>query len=63
VLCAWCDLAGELSVFAGSGQQATVDGVGTKASFDYPTALAIDATNNLYVVDYNQVRATSHRYS
>ncbi len=50
-------------MFAGSGQQATVDGVGTKASFDYPTALAIDATNNLYVVDYNQVRATSHRYS
>lgn len=35
---------------------ATVDGTGESARFDFPTAMAIDAADNLYVVDRNTVR-------
>ncbi len=48
--------SGELKIFAGSGRQEWVDSMGTNAGFDYPTALAIDSQNNVFVVDYNQHR-------
>lgn len=44
--------AGLVSTFAGSGTAASVDGLATAASFNYPTGLAIDASDNLYVADY-----------
>lgn len=43
--------AGVVSTFAGSGTNGNNDGVGTAASFRYPSALAIDSSNNLYVAD------------
>jgi len=36
---------------AGTGKAGKEDGVGTKASFNYPTGLAADASGNLYVAD------------
>src|SRR5262245_58901674 len=42
---------GVLSVFAGSGNQGNVDGNGVFTSFDWPTALAADAADNIYVWD------------
>ena len=43
---------------AGSGTAGSTNGTGTAASFNDPTAVAIDASNNLYVADANnnQVR-------
>ncbi len=44
--------AGVLSVVAGSiGQPGSVDGLGSAARFNSPSALAIDAMDNIYVVD------------
>ena len=44
---------GVVSVFAGSGQQGSNDGIGTKASFWQPRWLAIERhTGNLFVSDY-----------
>ncbi len=42
--------SGEVSTIAGNGIQATLDGVGTEASFQYPSGLAYDG-KYLYVVD------------
>jgi gliding motility-associated-like protein len=42
---------GIVSTFAGSGINATVDGLGTAASFEIPSALTIDNADNLYVTD------------
>ena len=45
---------GIVSPFAGSGQQGSSDGVGSNASFNYPTGIVIDQhTDNLFVIDYN----------
>jgi sugar lactone lactonase YvrE len=45
--------AGVMSVFAGSGSLGAVDAVGTAASFNNPTDLAIDGSGNLFVSDTN----------
>jgi gliding motility-associated-like protein len=43
--------AGVVSVFAGSGVSGYADGAGTKASFNDPEGMAVDAAGNLYVAD------------
>ncbi len=46
--------AGVVSTLAGSTQSAgNADGVGTSASFNGPSAIAVDAERNLYVTDSN----------
>lgn len=45
------DPTGAISVFAGSGQQGYLDGLGTAAAFYYPNSVALDALNNVYVSD------------
>jgi DNA-binding beta-propeller fold protein YncE len=43
----------QVITFAGTGTAATVDGVGTTASFNTPTGMAIDpSVTNLYVTEY-----------
>ena len=45
---------GATSVFAGSvGAPGNVDGTGTAAQFSYPAGVAMDAADNLYVIDGN----------
>lgn len=41
--------------FAGSGDPGQEDGTGTQATFGGPGSMAIDASNNIFVVDYNNV--------
>ncbi|QJR09179.1 hypothetical protein DSM104443_00215 [Usitatibacter rugosus] len=49
--------AGVVTTFAGNPNlHATIDGQGTAASFFIPTAIAIDATGNLYVADNGTIR-------
>jgi sugar lactone lactonase YvrE len=42
---------GEVTTFAGSGVDASIDGIGTAASFNYPSGLAIDSIGDVYVAD------------
>jgi gliding motility-associated-like protein len=42
---------GNVTTFAGSGKAGSVDGTGTAASFNNPTGIAIDASNNLFISD------------
>jgi serine/threonine protein kinase, bacterial len=41
-----------VSTFAGSGSKGRTNGVGTTASFFFPTGLAVDSANNVYVADH-----------
>ena len=43
--------AGVVSTFAGTGAPGSANGAGTAASFYHPSALAIDASGNIYVAD------------
>jgi gliding motility-associated-like protein len=45
--------AGVVSRFAGNGAAGRIDGVGTTASFNNPTGIAVDNYGNVYVTDYN----------
>lgn len=42
---------GQVSVFSGTGIAGKTDGVSTQAQFSSPTGIAIDSSDNLYVVD------------
>ncbi|HEY8659098.1 MAG TPA: IPT/TIG domain-containing protein, partial [Hanamia sp.] len=43
--------AGAVSTLAGSGFQGHLNGIGTLATFLYPTGVAVDANGNVYVAD------------
>jgi len=43
--------SGVVSTYAGSGNQGSLDGVGSNASFDHPIRLCIDISGNIYVAD------------
>ena len=46
--------AGVVTTFAGTaGSSGSTDGTGSAARFNYPTGLAIDASDNLFVSDKN----------
>ncbi len=48
--------AGVVTTFAGSGNTAYADGIGTAASFFWLCGVAIDSNGNLYVADFNNNR-------
>lgn len=48
--------AGVVSTFAGSGAHGGSDGTGTAASFYYPSGVAIDSADNVYVTDAAAIR-------
>jgi sugar lactone lactonase YvrE len=43
--------AGLVTTLAGSGNAGAINGIGTAASFSHPVALALDASENVYVAD------------
>jgi sugar lactone lactonase YvrE len=43
---------GVVSTLAGNGTDGFANGIGTSASFNYPTGVATDAVGNVYVADY-----------
>ena len=44
--------SGVVTTLAGIGTPGATDGIGTSASFSYPSGVAVDATGNVYVADY-----------
>jgi hypothetical protein len=49
--------SGSVSTLAGSGSHGSIDGLGTSASFSYPSGVAVDASRNIYGVDYSRMRS------
>ena len=45
------DILGNVTTFAGTGISGSADGIGTNASFYYPTIVCIDSANNLLITD------------
>ena len=45
--------AGVVSTIAGSATKGTADGIGTAATFNAPTGVAVDSNLNVYVADFN----------
>lgn len=54
-------VSGIVTTLAGSGLQGRQDGLGTAASFNYPTSIGVDVAANLYISDYknNLIRKVS----
>jgi sugar lactone lactonase YvrE len=50
---------GTVTTFAGSGAGSDIDGVGTGASFYFPTAIGVSPGGDLYVLDLSAVRKVS----
>ena len=50
--------AGTVSTLAGNGTLGAADGISTSAQFNFPTGVAIDDSNNVFVCDYgnNKIR-------
>lgn len=49
------DASGNVTTLAGSGTSGAANGRGAAASFNFPTAVAVDASGNVYVADtFNQ---------
>ena len=48
--------AGMVSSLAGSGAEGFADGVGAAAQFNFPQGVAVDASGNVYVADFNNHR-------
>lgn len=44
---------GVVTTVAGSGDQGNTDGPGNTATFSYPTGIAVDANNDIYVADFD----------
>jgi len=44
---------GEVTTLAGNGKSGSADGIGDKASFNYPAAVATDLLGNIYVADHS----------
>ncbi|WP_123041206.1 stalk domain-containing protein [Cohnella candidum] len=42
---------GKVTTLAGNGKIGSTDGIGSEASFDHPTDVAVDAKGNIYVAD------------
>jgi serine/threonine-protein kinase len=49
---------GVVTSFAGTGSYGSKDGIGTAASFNYPSGLVVDSSGNVYVSDFlnNRIR-------
>ena len=47
------DVYHTITNFAGSGTQVSADGTGPAASFNTPVGIAVDASGNVFVADYN----------
>ncbi len=47
---------GEVFTVAGNGTSGYADGIGTAAKFNAPAGITLDASGNLYVVEFNQYR-------
>ena len=47
------DANGNVSTVAGSGNEGAANGIGSRASFYQPQALAVDKNYNIYIADYN----------
>jgi serine/threonine protein kinase, bacterial len=45
-----------VTTIAGTGVQGTLDGTSTTAQFDFPTGAAVDAAQNIYIVEPNTQR-------
>lgn len=52
---------GGITVIAGSGVAADVDGIGLAASFDSPRGMTIDKDGNLYITTYNTTTHTGNK--
>jgi sugar lactone lactonase YvrE len=50
------DLKGNITTIAGVGKQGYKDGAASEAEFNYPSGLAIDATDSVYIADTNNHR-------
>ena len=48
--------AGVVTTLAGNGNNATTDGIGTAASFNNPTGVAVDSVGNIYVTGADRIR-------
>lgn len=48
--------SGSVTTLAGAGSQGSADGVGTSATFNFPSGVAVDGSGNVYVADKDNHR-------